>query len=76
MEKKDKDIYKLLKLLKHWADHNNTHKESFIKWREIARNKSLSFVVENLDLAIKMMDKSTEYLLDAYQGLKRKINEM
>ncbi len=69
MEKQDKELLKLTKLLKHWADHNDTHKESFLKWREIASTKGLTKTVENLDKAIEMMDKSTEFLLLALKSL-------
>jgi nickel/cobalt exporter len=69
MEKKDKDIVKLSKLCQHWAEHNKSHKDSFIKWRDIAKEKGLDSVVENLNKAIEMMDKSTEYLLATYKEL-------
>ena len=67
----DKDILKLEKLCEHWAKHNNSHKESFEKWRDIAKQKSLDDVVENLNRAIEMMDKSTEYLLLAKQNIDK-----
>jgi nickel/cobalt exporter len=69
MEKKDKDIVKLSKLCQHWAEHNESHKDSFIKWRDIAKEKGLDSVVENLNKAIEMMDKSTEYLLATHKEL-------
>ena len=69
MEKQDKDILKLSKLCKHWADHNNSHKENFSKWRDIAKDKDLDEVVENLNKAIEMLDKCNEYLLAAHAKL-------
>ncbi len=69
MDKQDKDILKLSKLCKHWADHNDTHKESFLKWRNIAKKKGLDSIVENLNKAIEMLDKCNEYLLSAYKEL-------
>ncbi len=69
MEKLDKDILKLSKLCKHWADHNDSHKESFLKWRDIAKSKGLESVVENLNKAIEMIDKCSEYLLTAHEKL-------
>lgn len=69
MEKQDKDILKLSKLCKHWADHNDSHKENFSKWRDIAKSKGLESVVENLNDAIEMLDKCNEYLLAAYDKL-------
>jgi len=65
----DKQILKLSKLCEHWANHNDSHKESFVKWRDIAKEKSLTLVVENLNNAIEMMDKCTEYLLSAKEDL-------
>ncbi|MFX1345006.1 MAG: hypothetical protein ACFFBC_06155 [Promethearchaeota archaeon] len=69
MEKQDKDILKLSKLCKHWADHNNSHKESFLKWRDIAKSKGLESVVENLNKAMEMLEKCNEYLLKAHREL-------
>jgi len=66
----EKEILKLSKLCEHWAAHNNSHKESYIKWRDIAREKGLLTVAEKLDKAIEMMDKSTEFLLSARRDLE------
>ena len=65
----DKQILKLSKLCEHWANHNESHKDSFQKWRDIAREMGLDLVVENLDKAIEMMDRSTEYLIAAKNQL-------
>ena len=70
MDKHDKDILKLSKLCKHWADHNDSHKESFLKWRDIAKNKGLDIVADNLNKAIEMLDKCNEYLLIALNSLE------
>lgn len=70
MEKQDRDILKLSKLCKHWADHNDSHKESFLKWRDIAEEKGLSKVVKNLDKAIEMLNNCNTYLLAAYDDIK------
>ena len=70
MDKKDKDILKLSKLCQHWASHNDSHKETFLKWRYIAETKGLNNVVENLDNAIQMMEKCNEYLLSTRKELE------
>ena len=70
MDKQDKDILKLSKLLKHWADHNDSHIESFLKWRDIAKNKGLDSIVDDLNEAIEMMKKVNEYLLEANKELE------
>jgi hypothetical protein len=69
MDKQDKDIFKLSKLCKHWADHNDSHKESFMKWRDIAKDKGLESVADKLNLAIEMLDNCNIYLLRAYDEL-------
>jgi len=66
----DKEILKLSKLCQHWADHNESHKENFLKWRNIADSKGLKKVVEKLESAIEMMDKCTEYLISAQKELE------
>lgn len=70
MENKDKEILKLSKLCLHWANHNDSHKDNFLKWRNIAENKKLYNVVKNLDKAIEMMDKCNEYLLSVNKELE------
>jgi len=66
----DKEILKISKLCQHWADHNDSHKTSFLKWRNVAESKGLRNVVENLDKAIQMMDECTKYLLLAQKELR------
>ncbi|MFX1364069.1 MAG: hypothetical protein ACFFCE_14960 [Promethearchaeota archaeon] len=70
MDKQDKDILKLSKLCKHWAEHNDSHKENFMKWRNIAKEKGLVSIAEKLDDAIRMLDKCNEYLISANQELE------
>lgn len=65
-------ITKLSKNLEHWAEHNDSHRESFEKWRDIAKEEGLNTVKENLDKAIEMIDKSSEYLRKAHQELENK----
>ncbi len=70
MDKQDKEILKLSKLCQHWADHNDSHKENFLKWRNIAKEKGLESVKGNLDKAIEMLDKCNEFLLLANKELE------
>jgi len=70
LDKKDKDMEKLSKLCEHWATHNDSHKENFLKWRNVAEAKGLNIVAENLDKAIEMMEKCNKYLLDAQKELE------
>lgn len=66
----NKNVLKLSKLLKHWANHNESHKESYIKWLNYAKNNGLNSVAQNLSKAIEMMDKSTDFLLIAHKELE------
>ncbi|MFX0021620.1 MAG: hypothetical protein ACFE9S_04790 [Candidatus Hermodarchaeota archaeon] len=70
MDKQDREILKLTKLCKHWADHNDSHKESFLKWQIIAHEKGLESVAEKLNNAIGMLDKCNEFLLAANKELE------
>ncbi|MFX0076711.1 MAG: hypothetical protein ACFE96_14805 [Candidatus Hermodarchaeota archaeon] len=66
----EKQLIKLSKLCEHWAAHNNSHKENYIKWRNFAEEKGLNSVVDKLNKAIDMMDKSTEYLISVKEDLE------
>jgi len=61
----DKQVLKLVKLCEHWANHNESHKENFQKWSEIAKEMGLYSVADNLNKAIEMMDKCNDYLIAA-----------
>ncbi|MBY8981548.1 MAG: hypothetical protein KGD57_01250 [Candidatus Lokiarchaeota archaeon] len=65
----NREIDKLKKLLEHWATHNNSHKESYQKWKKIAQEIGLQSVVDSLEKAIEMLDKSTDFLNKAYDEL-------
>lgn len=69
----EKQILKLSKLCEHWAAHNSSHKENYIKWRNIAEENGLNSVVEKIDKAIEMMDKSTKFLLSAREDIEVKV---
>ena len=71
MYKHDKEILKLSKLCEHWATHNDSHMESFEKWRAIAEEKALINIVDNLDNAINMMKNCNNYLLAAKKELEK-----
>lgn len=68
----DKKLLKLEKLCEHWAEHNNSHKENFQKWKNIAIEFGYDSVASNLDNAMEMMDKCNEFLIAAKNGIKDK----
>ncbi|TXT62289.1 MAG: hypothetical protein BAJALOKI1v1_980003 [Promethearchaeota archaeon] len=65
----NKNIKKLEKLLEHWAEHNDSHRESFEKWKDIAEQENLNTVAEYLEKAIEMIDKSSDYLRKAHDEM-------
>ncbi len=66
----DKQLLKLSKLCEHWANHNDSHKENFLKWKDIVKEKGLDSIAEKLNKAIESMDECSEYLLAINQELK------
>jgi hemerythrin superfamily protein len=70
MSDPDKELMKLERYCKHWADHNISHKESFLKWKNIAKEKGLESIEENLNNAMKAIDNCNEYLITAYNELR------
>jgi len=71
---KRRDLLKLSKLLLYWAEHNKTHKENFLKWCDTVQDYGLVKIAENLNKAIEMLDKSSEYLIEAAKESMRNIN--
>ncbi|MHA1804497.1 MAG: hypothetical protein ACTSU4_08170 [Promethearchaeota archaeon] len=69
MNGKEKELLKLKKLLKHWAEHNDSHVESFIKWRDIAKSHGLEFIAERLNRAIEQMKLCNNHLIAAHDAL-------
>ncbi|TXT59391.1 MAG: hypothetical protein BAJALOKI3v1_1070005 [Promethearchaeota archaeon] len=66
----NRKVSKLKKLLEHWAEHNDSHKESFIKWREFANEEGLESVRKKLDKAIEKIDECSAYLRDAHREIE------
>jgi exonuclease VII small subunit len=64
-----KNKKKLKKLLEHWAEHNDSHKESFEKWQKIADELGLESVVGKLGKAIEMINQCNKYLLSAREDI-------
>ncbi|MFX1497570.1 MAG: hypothetical protein ACFFBH_08600 [Promethearchaeota archaeon] len=71
MNKQDKEMFKLSKLCEHWASHNETHMENFEKWRNIAHQKQLITIEDNLKNAIEMMKDCNNYLIAAKKELDK-----
>lgn len=72
MTKKDKDLQKLGKYLKHWADHSESHKEKYIEWQRVAESKGWDQIGEKLKNAIARTDEAIEELLSAYDSLEER----
>jgi len=60
----DKEIRKLRKLFDRWIEQNQSHKETYTKWREIAKTKNLVPLVNKLNSVIHSMKEHIENLID------------
>jgi rubrerythrin len=56
-EKKLSFKEKLSSLLKHWIDHNSSHKENYLTWAEKAKMDNLSDIASCLEQAGELSDK-------------------
>ena len=62
-------------LLKHWIDHNNSHKESYISWANKADSdksgkNNLSEAAKLLRQTAELSEKITEHLENALKSIK------
>jgi len=67
----DKDLRKLRKLCDQWVEQNRSHKEDYVKWREIIRVKHMPPLVNELLSLIEMTDKCNEIIMNATKLLDR-----
>ena len=61
---------KLEKLISHWIDHNNSHKETFMTWAERAKQANLAAVAEAIEKAALAAEEVTKILQEGLQKLK------
>jgi len=61
----DQDKEKLKFLLQHWAEHNESHKDNFVKWVRKAKMMGLDSTAENLAKAVDATNESIKYLQKA-----------
>ncbi|MBF0259622.1 MAG: hypothetical protein HQK62_12430 [Desulfamplus sp.] len=51
---------KLALLLKHWIDHNNSHKETYLSWADKATDDNIKeiadFLRQTADLSVRITD--------------------
>lgn len=63
-------IEKLLILLPHWIEHNNSHIAEFRKWRQVAAAESDNAIVDQrLAEAVAAMEKSGAALTEVLKEL-------
>jgi len=62
---------KLALLLKHWIDHNNSHKETYLSWADKAVDGKLAQTAESLRQTAALSVKITENLENALRSLHK-----
>ncbi len=62
---------KLEKLVSHWIDHNDSHKETFHTWAARAENKGLTVVAKKIEEAATVSDQVTALLKQALTELTK-----
>ncbi len=62
---------KLEKLVTHWIDHNNSHKETFHTWAARAKEEGLVGVAEKIQEAAALSDQVTALLKQAQTELTK-----
>ena len=62
---------KLDKLVSHWIDHNDSHKETFFTWADRAKNEGIETVAEKIEQAGQLSEQVSQLLKQAHEELKR-----
>ena len=62
---------KLEKLVSHWIDHNDSHKQTFFTWAERAKEAGIDTVADRIEKAGRLSEQVTELLKDAQNALKK-----
>ena len=60
---------KLEKLLGHWINHNDSHKDTFFNWAQQAEDGGLEKIALNLKKAGELSQEVTMQLKDAFKNL-------
>ncbi|MBF0201290.1 MAG: hypothetical protein HQK66_08245 [Desulfamplus sp.] len=60
---------KLMVLLKHWIDHNDSHMKTYLSWAEKAREGKLDKAAHHLEGAARASQEIGTYLGDALKNL-------
>ncbi|MFO7751065.1 MAG: hypothetical protein R6V54_13330 [Desulfobacteraceae bacterium] len=62
---------KIAKLLEHWIDHNNSHRDNYLSWAGKAEEEALSRAASLLKEAALASDTVTEKLEAALKTIKQ-----
>lgn len=62
---------KLEKLLTHWIDHNESHKDTFFTWAKRAKEAGIDQVAGKIEEVGKLSEKVTALLKEAEDELKK-----
>lgn len=61
---------KLEKLVAHWIDHNDSHKDTFFTWADRAKDDGLATVADKIKQAGELSQQVTDLLKQAEKDLE------
>ena len=59
------DNRKLMTVIKHWVEHNESHLDDYRGWGETAAKLGLTFVKTEIDAAVEKLSQSNDHLKKA-----------
>jgi hypothetical protein len=70
-ETKMDDNAKLMTVIKHWVEHNESHLDDYRKWGEAAARLGLDSVKTEIDAAVEKLSQSNDHLKKALSRLMK-----
>ena len=66
------DNKKLMTVIKHWVEHNESHLDDYRKWGETAAKLGLDSVKTELDAAVEKLSQSNVHLKKALATIMKR----
>ena len=61
---------KLLTVIKHWVEHNESHLDDYRKWGQTAANLGLESVKSEIEAAVEKLSQSNQHLKKALKTME------
>jgi nickel/cobalt transporter (NicO) family protein len=60
---------KLMAVIKHWVEHNESHLDDYRRWKETAAKLGLDSVTTEIEAAVEKLSQSNDHLKEALNAL-------